>query len=303
MSMYYANKLNKLFEGDINNIEIDNTLGEAFKDNSTKILLLKQQISDINSPQKSSNSINSQLEECQLYQFKLKKISSIRAFLIQAESKNFKDLQRESKLFNITQNITTLSDNFIKTLSDDFQEITPPQGSYSAIGYDKIYSKLFKNYCDIYKTIGQEKEEIGGNNPNLRSVHLSPSDVYNNLARHVKLNKEINQKNKERSEDSPDLRPDFLSPLSMSTVYTNPLCSVMLPKLNTTASKNNVTLSELTTNHEDPLCHVTLLHSKTNKKDFPSTQPQLKSGGGVMPLIKFYERLKDIAPLQHYYNK
>ena len=58
MSMYYANKLNKLFEGDINNKEIDNTLGESFKDNSTKILLLKQQISDINSPQKSSNSVN-----------------------------------------------------------------------------------------------------------------------------------------------------------------------------------------------------------------------------------------------------
>ena len=37
MSMYYANKLNKLFEGDINNKEIDNTLGESFKDNSTKI--------------------------------------------------------------------------------------------------------------------------------------------------------------------------------------------------------------------------------------------------------------------------
>ena len=184
MSRYYANKLNKLFEGDINNTEIDDTLREA-KDNLEKILSLEQQISDINSTQKSSNSIKSQLEECKLCKFKLEKISSIRAFLIQAESKNFKDMQRESKLFNITQNITTLSDNLIKTLSDDFKEITPPQGSYSVINYDKIYSKLFKNYCDIYQTINQEKQERSEDNPYLRPPFLSPRTVYDNLDKFV----------------------------------------------------------------------------------------------------------------------
>jgi hypothetical protein len=237
MSRYYANKLNKLFEGDINNGEIDDTLKEAI--NKFKEAINKYnstQISDINSPQKSFNSIKSQLKECKLCKFKLEKISSIRAFLIQAESKNFKSLQRESKLSNIIQNITTISDNFIKTFIYDFQEITPPQGSYSVIDYDKIYSKLFQNYCDIYQAINQEKEERDGNNP--------------------------------------DLRPAFLSPLPLRTVYAKPLCSTKLPNLTTT----------------------------TSKKNLPSAQPQLRRGG-INPLINFYKRLELENGLQHYYNK
>jgi hypothetical protein len=203
-SIDYANKLNKLFEGDINNREIDDPLGEAFKDNSTKILLFKKQISDINSTQKSSNSINSQLEECQLYQFKLKKISKIRAFLIQAESKNFKSLQRESKLSKIKRNIITLS--------DDFQETTPHQGSYNAIDYDKIYSKLFKNYCDIYQTINQEKQERSEDNPYLRPPFLSPRTVYNNLTSHVKLS-ELTTNKKDLPSAQPKLRRGGIKPL------------------------------------------------------------------------------------------
>ena len=206
MSMYYANKLNKLFEGDINNKEIDNTLGEAFKDNSTKILLLKQQISDINSPQKSSNSINSQLEECQLYQFKLKKISKIRAFLIQAESENFKYLQRESKLSNVRKNMTTLS--------DDVQEITPPQGSNNVIDlYDEIYLKLFKKYCDIYKTIGQEKEERNGDNAKLQSVVLLPDTVYGHPLCYVTLPELTKTIKKDLPSTQPQLRRGGIMPL------------------------------------------------------------------------------------------
>ena len=88
-------------------------------------------------------------------------------------------MQRESKLSKIKRNIITLS--------DDFQETTPHQGSYNAIDYDKIYSKLFKNYCDIYQTINQEKQERSEDNPYLRPPFLSPRTVYNNLTSHVKL--------------------------------------------------------------------------------------------------------------------
>ena len=80
-SIDYATKLSNLFsKGDIINKEIDETLYEAFRDNATKILLLKKQISNINSTQKSSNSIDSKLEEYNLVHFKLQKISRIRAF-------------------------------------------------------------------------------------------------------------------------------------------------------------------------------------------------------------------------------
>ena len=258
MSMYYANKLNKLFEGDINNKEIDNTLGEAFKDNSTKILLLKQQISDINSPQKSSNSINSQLEECQLYQFKLKKISKIRAFLIQAESENFKYLQRESKLSNVRKNMTTLS--------DDFQEITPPQGSNNVIDlYDEIYSKLFKKYCDIYKTIGQEKEERNGDNAKLRSVGFLPGFVHEHLLCHVTLPICTTIEKEERNRDITKLR----SNISPSTVYGNLPSSVTFPSV----------------------------------KKYPSTQPRVRSGG-IMPLIKYHKKVHEsVKPLEGHYNQ
>ena len=206
MYMYYANKLNKLFEGYINNKEIDNTLGESFKDNSTKILLLKQQISDINSPQKSSNSINSQLEEQHLVHFKLKKILKIRAFLIQTESENFKYSQRESKLSNVRKNMTTLS--------DDFQEITPPQGSNNVIDlYDEIYSKLFKKYCDIYKTIGQEKEERNGNNAKLRSVGFLPDTVYGHPLCYVTLPELTKTIKKDLPSTQPQLRRGGIMPL------------------------------------------------------------------------------------------
>lgn len=151
-SIDYATKLSNLFsKGDIINKEIDETLDEAFRDNATKILLLEQQISDINSRQKSSNSIDSKLEEYNLVHIKLQKISHIRAFLIHAESKDFKNLIRDKKIDNIVGNLTIIAN--LKSLFPSKTLDKKPDL------YDKIYLDLFSQYCNIYKEIEAEPEK------------------------------------------------------------------------------------------------------------------------------------------------
>ena len=171
-SIDYATKLYELFsKGDIINEEIDETLDEAFRDNATKILLLRKQISNINSTQKSSNSIDSKLEEYNLVHFKLQKISRIRAFLIQAKSENFINLKRENKLGNVVKNITTMV---------TFQGSDPSKRFDKGSDlYDNIYLNLFNKYCNIYQEIKKEQKERSENKPDgLRSGVLSPSTVY-----------------------------------------------------------------------------------------------------------------------------
>lgn len=171
-SIDYATKLSNLFsKGDIINKEIDETLDEAFRDNATKILLLRKQISNINSTQKSSNSIDSKLEEYNLVHFKLQKISRIRAFLIHAESKDFKNLIRDKKIVNIVKNLTIIVN--LKSLCPSKTLDKKPDL------YDEIYLDLFSQYCNIYKEIKKEQKERSENKPDgLRSGVLSPSTVY-----------------------------------------------------------------------------------------------------------------------------
>ena len=175
----YATKLSNLFsKGDIINKEIDETLDEAFRDNATKILLLKKQISNINLTQKFSNinltqkfsnSIDSELQEYNLVHFKLQKISHIRAFLIHAESKDFKNLIRDKKIVNIVKNLTIIVN--LKSLCFKTLDKKPDL-------YDEIYLDLFSQYCNIYKEIKKEQKERSENKPDgLRSGVLLQSTV------------------------------------------------------------------------------------------------------------------------------
>jgi hypothetical protein len=180
-SIDYATKLSNLFsKGDIINKEIDETLDEAFRDNATKILLLRKQISNINLTQKFSNinltqkfsnSIDSKLEEYNLVHFKLQKISRIRAFLIHAESKDFKNLIRDKKIVNIVKNLTIIVN--LKSLCFKTLDKKPDL-------YDKIYLDLFSQYCNIYKEIEAEPEEKSKYKDSPRSRDLSTRTPYGN---------------------------------------------------------------------------------------------------------------------------